>query len=441
MRARNKKQRRIVYIDKSLPEMTLEQQRWAYDKTLFHKAIINKGGRLGCLDCGYIWKATFKQSWKEVICTQACSRCGVKLKVENSQKRNFYDWSYFTTIEVHKEYQVIRNYKVHGHYTIGKKRNVFWYEVGRIYIDPTGNDVQVVGQYVQYSWSGDNWQGSFELRDKETCHKHNINSRYVYPIRKVIKKIRRNGFKQGLHNQSPYSLFSALLSSSTAETLMKTKQYELLSHYISNHENIDKYWSTIKIAMKNNYMIKDPSTYFDYLGFLKKARRDLHSPKYICPKDLHREHNRYLDKIRRAEEALELEERIRKIKEAEAIYKINNRRFFSLNIKNENIIIRSFRTVKQVQRESWILKHCAFESNYYSKIDSLLLSAKIDKKPVETIQVCLRTYKVLQTRGWDNEPTIHSRIIIKLVNNSMNEIKALHSCKTKTKKMKSKKVA
>lgn len=62
-------------------------------------------------------------------------------------------------------------------------------------------------------------------------------------------------------------------------------------------------------------------------------------------------------------------------------------------------------------------------TNITKKADSLILSAKINGKPVETVEVSLTSFQVVQSRGLNNLATEYNRDIVNLVNSNMNLIK------------------
>ena len=64
--------------------------------------------------------------------------------------------------------------------------------------------------------------------------------------------------------------------------------------------------------------------------------------------------------------------------------------------------------------------HCV--GGYYSKVDSLILSACIDGKRIETIEVSISQLKVIQSRGVCNKNTKHHDRIIKLVEQNISLI-------------------
>ena len=65
---------------------------------------------------------------------------------------------------------------------------------------------------------------------------------------------------------------------------------------------------------------------------------------------------------------------------------------------------------------------CVFSNSYYLKENSLILSATIEGKRIETIEVSLKTLKVVQSRGVCNKNTEYHEQIINLVNQNMGMI-------------------
>ena len=70
------------------------------------------------------------------------------------------------------------------------------------------------------------------------------------------------------------------------------------------------------------------------------------------------------------------------------------------------------------------MHHCVFSNEYYLKADSLILSATIDGKRIETIEISLKTMKVVQSRGVCNKNTEHHDQIVNLVNKNMKLIRS-----------------
>jgi len=63
-------------------------------------------------------------------------------------------------------------------------------------------------------------------------------------------------------------------------------------------------------------------------------------------------------------------------------------------------------------KEGMEMHHCVFANKYYRKEDSLVMSARIGDKRIETIEINLRTLDIVQSRGVCNNVTeYHDRII------------------------------
>lgn len=99
------------------------------------------------------------------------------------------------------------------------------------------------------------------------------------------------------------------------------------------------------------------------------------------------------------------------------------RKFFDLLIENEHLNIGVIKSVQEMQEEGTAMHHCVFEMGYYKRDNTLILSAR-DKagNRIETIEINLETYKIVQSRGVCNSNTAYHEEIIELINNNMNKI-------------------
>ena len=69
------------------------------------------------------------------------------------------------------------------------------------------------------------------------------------------------------------------------------------------------------------------------------------------------------------------------------------------------IAVRVLESVKEIIMEGKAMHHCVGTNGYYKKADSLILSATIDGKRIETVEVSLSQLKVIQSRGVCNKQT------------------------------------
>ena len=79
--------------------------------------------------------------------------------------------------------------------------------------------------------------------------------------------------------------------------------------------------------------------------------------------------------------------------------------------------------MQEYLEEGKALRHCVFTNEYYLKKQSLILSARIEGKRIETIEVSLETMKVIQCRGLQNKNTEYHDRIVNLVNANCQLIK------------------
>jgi hypothetical protein len=117
-------------------------------------------------------------------------------------------------------------------------------------------------------------------------------------------------------------------------------------------------------------------------------------------------------------------------------YVERNKKFFGLEIKDKNISISVLKSVEEFKEEGDDLNHCVYTNEYYLKEKSLILSAKVDGKRTETIELILPTLKIEQSRGLNNNPTEHHKKIISLVTKNLTKIKKLEYPTHRSRKIK-----
>ena len=265
-----------------------------------------------------------------------------------------------------------------------------------------------------------------EIRSKrgETCYSLMPNA--TFPRKKILPIIKRNGMRNGFHGLSPFRMFYLLLTDSKAETLMKAKQHSILKYYVEHSWKINNHWATIKICLRNKYKVSDASIYFDYLDLLSYFGKDLHNAKYVCPRNMKKEHDKL---AARKHVILEREHRIRE-QQAEERKKLKaiedeqkflemRKKFFGMEFSDGKITVRVLESIEAFMEEGKTMKHCVFSNQYYLKSDSLILSACLNGKKLETVEISLKSLKVVQCRGKHNSNTEFHDDILKLVNKNI----------------------
>jgi predicted nucleotidyltransferase len=84
--------------------------------------------------------------------------------------------------------------------------------------------------------------------------------------------------------------------------------------------------------------------------------------------------------------------------------------------------VRVLESAEEVMIEGERMHHCVFTNSYHLREDSLILSATIDGKRIETVEFSLSRLAVLQCRGVCNTETEYHKRIVALVNSNASLI-------------------
>ena len=402
-----------------LRPLTTPQMNWALNSTINHYGYRLKSGMCACMKCGHEWLEN-----RNGMCL--CPECGTQLEIKDTKDRVIRDKSYFNVITTIEGYQVIRMFLMIVEMRKGMKAKPAFLEIGSYWIDCKGNTTVVglqrtLGPYID-SFA---FCSPFEIRrDNEAFQR--IADEWVYPRIKVTDTIKRNGFKGSCHHIHPVSLFQQLLSNTKAETLIKSNEIELLRYLCfrpSYKADINTYWNTIKIANRNGYKVNNSQMWIDYIKMLERCGRDIQSPKYICPANLQEEHDRYVRNVHILEDKKKRAEDIRKAQEREASFKEQKEKFFGIRINDGEIEVKVLESVEEYRQEAESQHLCLFSAAYDQREDSLIFSARIDGRIIETIEVDLKTLTVVQSRGVCNQNTEYHDRIVNLINANTHLIK------------------
>jgi hypothetical protein len=262
-----------------------------------------------------------------------------------------------------------------------------------------------------------------------TTNKGRIESDYVLPKATFLKEVTRNGFNGNYHGMSPQKLFS-LLMNPKAETLLKANQTQLFEYFHERETQINRYWNSIKICIRNNYEIKDATIWLDTVRLLDHFDKDLLSTKYVCPEDLHKAHNKLVAKKRAQDELLRAEVLVQKLKDQEKAYAKDKKAFFGICFSNGNITIKVIGSVQDFIDEGRELHHCIYTNKYFAEKDSLILSATIDNKRIETIEFSLKEMRIVQARGLQNKASKFNKEIKSLVKDNLYQIQKITNLKS-----------
>ena len=395
---------------KHLRPITKQQIKWAFRECITHFAYRLPKGRTTCMDCGHRW------AMKKHRETCTCPHCRAKLQVQTTRARKHKEQHYFTILTTSGDYQVLRMYLLIVGMEKGCKASSYTIEIGQYWWNAQGRKTivavqRVLGRYIDtFSYCS-----PMAVRNDNEAYRH-ISYSQIYPKFKATEALRRNGFKNDFHDIAPTVLIPALLSDSRAETLIKAGRTEHLKYFLDNSRVFDACWQSYKVATRNGYDIEDISIWCDYVDMLRRLGKDIHSPKYVCPTDLHREHVRRQHELRRQREREEKEKRRKKAMEDERRFHELKSKFFGIRFTDGTIQVHVLESVQEHLEEGTAMHHCVFSNEYYLKENSLILSATIEGRRIETIEVNLDTLKVVQSRGVCNKNTEYHDQIVSLVN-------------------------
>lgn len=363
MKPQNKFQAQVVEASKTLPKLTKEQIEWGYANGIDHIGHSTEKGGMTCTKCGHSWQGA--GHLVSILTDCNCPNCNAKLKVETTKKRNFNDRYYMTVITSHKGYQVLRSIMLFCSAKVGEAAKYDYSEVMQRWVAPNGKHCtlaklrQTMGTCYYDSWI---FHSDMELRNENSNNKFYMNvydkiyTGAVYPRMKFIPEIKRTGIKKVFYGQKPLDIFRTLLTDSRAETLMKAGYTKLLKRIMdSGWKNIDKYWQSIRICIRNGYKINNATLWCDYIDLLRFFGKDLHNAKYVCPTDLQAEHDRYMAKKTKADAQAELEKQLEK----EAEFKAIKAKFFGLIFSDGRISIRVLESVQEIMAEGQAMHHYA----------------------------------------------------------------------------------
>jgi hypothetical protein len=150
--------------------------------------------------------------------------------------------------------------------------------------------------------------------------------------------------------------------------------------------------------------------------------KDVRSSKYVCPDNLFIAHDKLVKKKREQERKEKIIEIRKKIEKEQKNYAKAKSKFFGIQFNDGNLLVKPLESVEEFMIEGDELGHCVFANEYFKKENSLILSARIDSKPIETIELSLSDLSILQSRGLGNKATKYHDRIINLVKSNISKI-------------------
>ena len=217
-----------------------------------------------------------------------------------------------------------------------------------------------------------------------------------------------------------------------SETLADARMETILKHscrdfywLMKNRKLTDAIWSAYKITIRRKFRIRNFSMWYDMITNMEYIGMDVRNPKYVCTKaykQLHDDVVARANRKREKERKIAQEEQRRKTMERnKALVEERMGKYGDLLISNGNLHSVVIITYDDYQEEGTAMHHCV--GGYFTYKDSLILSIRDnDGNRVETVEINLKDFKIVQSRGVCNKATSHHQEIVDLVQSNMWQI-------------------
>lgn len=412
-------------LSAQLPAVSEYRKQWAVNEVI-DKHFVTHRNRNYCLECGGKFMPS-DAPMVHAILNPECPDCGAKnLEQYRHYGQHNEHWTYWYVFSTWKGYQVVRVMLTYKWMKKKKKAEYLHREVMQHWIREDGEYDSLTLKSQGMGGYYDSWINSpdnrLEPRTDSRPHRWrcSITPKHVAPYPQIIDTIRRNGYTGDSMGEPAHIVFSSLLSDPKSETLLKAGQKALFAYSV--RRNITPYWDSIRIALRNDYLIEDGSLWTDYIDLLSHFGKDLRNAHYVCPDDLKSAHDHYMEKKQRIERKERLQARLARIHEEQQAYEQAKEHFFDLIFTDGDLIIEPFRHVQQFYEVGDQHHHCIYTNGYYKKDHLLMFMALRSGELIETISYDLNRMRITQARGHSNKHTDDHDQILDLMKSSEQEI-------------------
>ncbi|MBR1784000.1 MAG: PcfJ domain-containing protein [Bacteroidales bacterium] len=427
MKPRNKHERRAEELSNLLPNITRAQQKYAFEHCFPH-LVVYRSGMYHCTDCGHSWHVDKKEhAIDNEFGVVRCPNCGHELKLHTTRKQSWFERSSFQIVTTVEESQVIRTFYTRKYYTVDKPAHYWIDEAVRIMMFPQRNDDVIIARPINYNggYYCDCYSFCRPLSIKCIVRHMNRDSSYnihpylatadvVYPRRRVLPILKRNGYGKSVYDLSTYYIIRALLDNPRIETIVKAGRTDIL-HDLDTAE-IDRLWAQVKMLIRHGYHPADFTLWKDTIKMASDLHLDIHSPKYILPADLTTLH----DQLARRITARIERERKEKVNNGDAWYRKQHGLLLSVVIEEAGMHIVPLQTKEEFVEEGRRMHHCV--ASYFDKTDSLILSVRSDEgKRMATVELNKRDFSIVQCRANCNKQPKRYSDILSVINSHRAE--------------------
>lgn len=421
MRPRTKLQKQVAGLFPKMRPLTEAQSKWA-DEKCFGSMGYLCGHKVWCERCGHVFE--IENPTHSQITGETCPACGRELKVELSRCRKKRRDSSFSVITTCKGFQVLRSFEATIHARKGVPAEVYLNELFQNWIAPDGRDVVVgrslgsVNHNLCFTYS------PFEVRESSHPEAYAMEGKYLYPRTSIIPELRLRGWIPDWRGRSipHYRFMNALLTYPRTETLVKARQYALAED-AAYHGIPDDIWPAVRICIRRGYIVKDAQTWRDMVTILSRLGKDIRNHVYVCPDNLKEAHDRWDAKFREMKVRRDLEKMRESLAGKNAAYAERMKDVLSINLTEGSLSIRPLQTLLEFWEEGEYMHHCVYSAKYYKRQHSLIMTARVYGRRMETVEVDTAECVVRQSRGVCNSTTEWHDKIISLVMKNMPKMR------------------
>ena len=441
----------VERLSRHLPKPTARQLAWVRDTFVPKVALYyGKQCKAWCSRCG----ETFTYDRPDQLLEETvCPHCGAKLKMSPSRAQTVSGSGFWSIVTVCQGWQLVRFFRCE--YKARKKHPTFpqlWIypaqEVMQKWFKPGMEPVTMSVNTSMYPGYYNNAYGYGELR----VRKHGLTywmrqwfSTDVCPGVRILPNFKRAGFTDfgKLNEEDTFGCFS----NPYLEALYKSfpqgeKPGQELLEALDHVADICRHWPSIRIALKHGIHFGEKihiGDYIDYLGHLQYVNKDVRSPHWLVPEDFNQTNaliirlvtNRQ-DKARRTRQAEDEKKAFEQALKHEKKFLSEKRRYLGLVFQGGGVTIRPLQSIMDFREEANFMHHCVFSNGYYRHTDALILSARLEETGarLETIEVNLNSFKVVQSRGKYNGKTDYHDQILQIMQKAAPAIKRAKHSKT-----------
>ena len=413
MKPKTEYEKRVVRLANKLKPITADDERFfirnAVDTLFFDNGKITTCNRCGHQFVSVPWKG------RRVI---TCPCCENKGRLQKSKRTTYKDLRYVAVLTTVEDIQVVRMYLQSYNWRLDYKGPGYidWNEAFRLFVNNEGKiaimarKIHMMPRYI------DSWNFSTEIELRQDHARYYI-SPWLSRVHSITPWLKMRGFSGDFHGLTPMNLLGYLVNDSKCETLFKSKMYEMCCYI--NKSQVHNCWDEIKIVLRNSYKIKDVSMWFDLIHDLRELGLDTHNSHYICPDDLNEAHDRYMRLVERKLEKERMKYERENIRKENAKYEKRMKCYLGLMFGDESLQLHVLKDVQEFFDEGTAMNHCVYTNRYYERDDTLIMSARSYNKRLATIELNLKTMKVIQVRGACNTKPERDQEIRSMIANNI----------------------